>query len=75
MAKTTRAGAASLAAEDLPYRIELWRADKTDAVERLLGRALNSQLARAIFTAAKSEYPDRRITLRKGGRTIADSAG
>jgi hypothetical protein len=72
MAKTTRIAPA---AEDLPYRIELWRTDKTNAVERVLGRALNSQLARAIFTAAKSEYPDRRVTLRKGTRTLADSAG
>ncbi len=75
IATTSRTDAASPAAEDLPYCIELWRSDETDLVERVLGRALNSQLARAIFTAAKSEYPDRRITLRKAGRTIADSAG
>jgi hypothetical protein len=74
MAKTTRTGTASAAAENLPYCIELWRPDKTE-VEWVLGRALNSQLARAIFTAAKSEYPERRITLRKGTRVIADSAG
>lgn len=74
MAKTTRTGAGRPAAEELPYRIELWRADEADVVERVLGRALNSQLAQAIFTAAKSEFPGRRITLRKGARTIADSA-
>ena len=75
MAKSTRIGPARPAAEELPYCIELWRWDKTHLVERVLGRALNNQLARAIFTAAKSEYPERRITLRKGNRTIADSAG
>jgi hypothetical protein len=57
--------------EDLPYRIELW----TDAgtLERVLARALNSQLARAIFKAAQSEHPGRRITLCCDDKIIADS--
>ena len=60
--------------ENLPYRIELWEGG-TDgaAVERVLARAFNAQLARAIFRAARSEHPDRRITLRRGTRVIADS--
>jgi hypothetical protein len=33
------------------------------------------QLAHAIFNAARNEHPERRITLQKGTRMIADSAG
>lgn len=58
--------------EKLPYRIEL-RGAKDDAVERVLARALNAALARAIFKAAQTEYPDRRVTLCRGERMIADS--
>jgi hypothetical protein len=65
--------AASHPPEDLPYRIELWRAD-ADAVERLLARAASVQLARAIFTAAQGEHPQRRITLCNGNRVVSDSA-
>jgi hypothetical protein len=61
--------------EDLPYRIELWQAPRHDAVERVLARALSATLARAIFQAAQSEHPERRITLSKGAHVIADSAG
>ena len=73
-AKPPRTGAAPPAPDELPYRIELWHLDGADAVERVLGRALSAQLARAIFNAAKGEYPDRRITLRKGSRFISDTA-
>jgi hypothetical protein len=61
--------------ENLPYRIELWEEADGAAVERVLARAFNAQLARAIFRAARSEHPDRRVTLRRGARIIADSAG
>jgi hypothetical protein len=61
--------------EELPYQVELWRADHHDSVERVLGRALNAPLARAVFKAAKQEHPERRITLRKGNRIVADSLG
>jgi hypothetical protein len=61
--------------EELPYRVELWQAGRRGAVERVLGRALTLQLARAIFKAARAEHPERRITLRKGNRIVADSAG
>jgi hypothetical protein len=60
--------------EELPYVIELWFADHTAAVERVLARALDARLAREIFKAASSEYPERRITLQKGGRVVADTA-
>ncbi len=61
-------------AERLPYRIELWSGG-AESVERVLARALNAALARAIFKAAVSEHPDRRVTLRRGGQVIADSQG
>lgn len=60
--------------EELPFRVELWHDGGRDAVERVLARAANAQLARAIFKAAQSEHPERRITLRKDARIIADSA-
>ena len=59
--------------EKLPYRIELWNADGTQ-VERTIARALNNSLARAIFKAALSELPGRRITLNKADRLILDSS-
>jgi hypothetical protein len=61
--------------EDLPYRIELWHPDGSATVERVLARALSPQLAQAIFKAAQSEHPGRRITLCKDSRVIADSTG
>lgn len=61
--------------EELPYRIELWDAAGRDAVERVIARAFSAPLARAIFKAARSEHPDRRITLRRDTRVIADSDG
>lgn len=60
--------------ETLPYRIELRGAGNGDSVERVLARAFNAPLARAIFKAAQSENPDRRITLSRGARLLADSA-
>ena len=61
--------------EELPYRVELRRAGAGEAVERVLARALSAQLARAIFKAAVSEHPGRRITLSKGDSVLADSRG
>ena len=59
--------------DSLPYCIELWDAAAA-AVERVLARAVSAELARAIFKAARTEHPDRRITLRRGQRLISDSA-
>jgi hypothetical protein len=57
--------------EDLPYRVDLWDTHNRK-VERVLARAARGTLARAIFKAAQHEYPDRRITLRRGVRIIAE---
>ncbi len=58
--------------ERLPYKIELWDLSRS-AVERLLARAISADLARAIFKAAQTEHPGRRITLRRGSTVISDS--
>lgn len=63
---------ASSRMERLPYAVELWDADAR-AIERIIARAYNAVLARAIFKGAQAEYPDRRLTLRRRGRVIADS--
>lgn len=60
--------------EELPYRIELWHAERHDVVERVVARAVSAQLAQAIFRAAQEEHPRRRITLSKGDQILADSA-
>jgi hypothetical protein len=73
-ANGSQAGAPIEPSEELPYRVELWDAADHDSVERVLARAFSVQLARAIFKAALNEHPGRRITLRHGSRTIADSA-
>jgi hypothetical protein len=70
----TRMRAAARPSEDLPYRIELWRADAANEVERVLARAASMALARAIFKAAQGEHPQRRIVLCKGTRVVSDSA-
>ena len=59
--------------EKLPYRIELWDRE-AHSPDRVLARAVNAALARAIFKAAQKEHPDRRILLLRGTRTLADSA-
>jgi 3-methyladenine DNA glycosylase AlkC len=40
----------------------------------VLARAFSPQLARAIFRATQKEHPDQRILLRRGTRTVANSA-
>jgi hypothetical protein len=61
--------------EELPYTVELCRVDATAEVERVLARAANAKLARAIFVAAQGEHLGRRIMLRRGSRIVADTAG
>jgi len=63
-----------LQGDPLPYRIELRSAGDGSAVERVLARAFNAALARAIFKAAQGEHPGGRITLSRGSRLIADPA-
>ncbi len=72
--RATRSGASGGRSERLPYRIELWREDDRSAVERVLALAVSAPLARAIFQAAQREHPERRITLCRGTRMLADTA-
>ena len=72
-AKDGRVSVLAAQTEKLSYRIELWDPDAR-ALERVLARAFNAELARAIFRAAQKEHPDQRILLRRGTRTLADSA-
>jgi hypothetical protein len=59
--------------QDLPYVIELWSHSERDVVERVLARTLNETLARAVFSTAAAEHPDRRVTLREGPSMVADT--
>ena len=58
---------------DLPYSVELWQDGERALIERVLARASSDTLARAIFKAAQTEHPERRITLRRGVRLIDDT--
>ena len=71
--KAAKSDGTSAPTEELPFRVELWHDGGHDAVERILARAANAQLARAIFKAALGDHPQRRITLRRDNRIIADS--
>ena len=66
-----RAGNPGAQADELPFRVELWKSAMD--VERVLGLAHSAALAQAIFRAAISEHPGRRITLRRGERMIEES--
>ena len=57
--------------EGLPFCVELWQTP--DDVARVLGRASSAALARAIFDAAITENPGRRVTLRRGAEMLEDS--
>ena len=72
--KALKSDGASAPKEELPFCVELWHDGGGDAVERILARVANAQLARAIFKAAQGDHPQRRITLRRDSRIIADSA-
>jgi hypothetical protein len=60
--------------EALPYKVELWTQDKR-SVERVLARAANVTLARAILAAAQMEHPERYITLTDLSEKVVASAG
>jgi hypothetical protein len=72
IAKPGRLGIVATQSDKLPYSIELWDSDG-QALERVLARAINVQLAQAIFHTARKEHPDARILLRRGARTVAES--
>ena len=59
--------------EKLPYCIELW-AENNARVEKVLARAATASLARAIFSAACDEHPERRLTLRQASRVLDDTS-
>jgi hypothetical protein len=59
--------------DDLPYRIELWDAER-QAVETILAVTAHSSIGYAAYYAAVKEYPDRFVTLRHKNRTIARSS-
>lgn len=72
--KVRRIGASAARGEVLPYRVELREAADRDAAERVLARAFNAALARAIFRAVQTEHPGRRIVLCRGARILDDTA-
>ena len=49
--------------DDLPYRVELWNADKT-SVEQVLAVTASASIGQAAFYAAAREYAERYVTLR-----------
>ena len=55
----------------LPYRVEMWNEGEC---ERVLALAAQASLARAIYTAAVGEHPDRLIVLARGATILARSA-
>lgn len=58
--------------ESLSYVVELWTVSRRTA-ERVLGQAGSMQLAMAIYQAANEEYPDRLVTLSRGGQRLLQS--
>jgi hypothetical protein len=58
--------------DELSYAVELWDETRHRA-EKILARAFNISLARAIFRAALDENPGRRIVLRHGERIVEDN--
>ncbi len=55
--------------EDLPYKVELWDAQK-GAVEQVLAVTANSSIGYAAYYAATREFSDRYITLRHKGAVL-----
>jgi hypothetical protein len=49
--------------EDLPFKVELWKRDRS-AVEQVLAIAANASIGYSAFYAAARDYFDRDITLR-----------
>lgn len=49
--------------DDLPYRVELWNAGKTE-IELLLAVTASGSIGYAAYHAATREYPERYVVLR-----------
>jgi hypothetical protein len=60
------------ASDTLPFVIELWNRTGSKPL-RVIARAQNAALARAIFKAAAAENPERKLTLRRDGRILAST--
>ena len=66
-------GAETESSAELPYSVELWDQQSSN-IERAIARASTGQMARAIYDSARKEFPERRITVRRGSETVLDSA-
>jgi len=58
------------AREDLPYKVELWDAQRK-SVDQVLAVTANASIGYAAYYAATREYPDRYITLRHKGGVVS----
>ena len=56
--------------EDLPYRVELWDAEK-QMVEAVLAVTASASIGFAAYFAATREFPDRYVTLRHKGSFVS----
>ncbi len=56
--------------DDLPYKVELWNAERT-SVQQILAITANGSIGYAAFYAATREYPDRYVTLRHRNRVLS----
>lgn len=56
--------------EELPYKVELWDADRQSVVQ-VLAVTANASIGYAAYFAATREYPDRYITLRHKNRVVS----
>lgn len=56
--------------DDLPYKVELWNAERT-SVERVLAVTANGSIGYAAYYAAVREHPDRYVTLRHRNRILS----
>jgi hypothetical protein len=55
---------------DLPYKVDLWNAERT-SVEQTLAVTAHSSIGYAAYYAATREYPDRYVTLRHKNRVLS----
>lgn len=56
--------------DDLPFRVELWNAERT-TVEQVLAVTAHSSIGYAAYHAATREYPDRYVTLSHRNRVLS----
>lgn len=56
--------------DDLPYKVELWDAERT-SVEQVLAVTAHSSIGYAAYHAATREYPDRYVTLSHRNRVLS----